>query len=83
MLKQKVNSPEVFHDRNIEEVIDTYLAHLQVSKCSTIADLPRQVPFEMPSSNMETHVTSYFTCAFLSLLCLFVSNTRIRRMHTK
>ncbi|RLM84396.1 uncharacterized protein C2845_PM04G16330 [Panicum miliaceum] len=31
MLKQKVNSPEVFHDRNIEEVIDTYLAHLQVS----------------------------------------------------
>ncbi|PUZ70160.1 hypothetical protein GQ55_2G204100 [Panicum hallii var. hallii] len=31
MLKQKVNSPEVFHDRNIEEVIDTYLAHLQVN----------------------------------------------------
>ncbi|OEL27087.1 hypothetical protein BAE44_0011894, partial [Dichanthelium oligosanthes] len=31
MLKQKANSPEVLHDRNIEEIIDTYLAHLQVS----------------------------------------------------
>ncbi|XP_062194187.1 uncharacterized protein LOC133897471 [Phragmites australis] len=31
MLKQTVNNPEVLHDRNIEEVIDTYLAHLQVS----------------------------------------------------
>ncbi|KAL6838978.1 hypothetical protein ACP4OV_031205 [Aristida adscensionis] len=29
MLKQKAN--EVPHDRNIEEIIDTYLAHLQVS----------------------------------------------------
>ncbi|XP_062199634.1 uncharacterized protein LOC133902073 [Phragmites australis] len=31
MLKQKANSPEVLHDGNIEEIIDTYLAHLQVS----------------------------------------------------
>ncbi|WVZ64146.1 hypothetical protein U9M48_013710 [Paspalum notatum var. saurae] len=31
MLKQKVNSPEVLHDKNIEEIIDMYLAHLQVS----------------------------------------------------
>ncbi|KAL6592418.1 hypothetical protein ACP70R_049471 [Stipagrostis hirtigluma subsp. patula] len=31
MLKQKANSPEVPHDKNIEEIIDTYLAHLQVS----------------------------------------------------
>uniref|UniRef100_N1R0D2 Uncharacterized protein n=1 Tax=Aegilops tauschii TaxID=37682 RepID=N1R0D2_AEGTA len=31
MLKQKANGPEVLHDTNIEEIIDTYLAHLQVS----------------------------------------------------
>lgn len=31
MLKQKVNDPGGFHDTNIEEIIDTYLAHLQVS----------------------------------------------------
>ncbi|KAK3129191.1 hypothetical protein QOZ80_6BG0473350 [Eleusine coracana subsp. coracana] len=31
MLKQKANSPGTLHDRNIEEIIDTYLAHLQVS----------------------------------------------------
>ncbi|TVU11192.1 hypothetical protein EJB05_44761 [Eragrostis curvula] len=30
-LKQKANSPGALHDRNIEEIIDTYLAHLQVS----------------------------------------------------
>uniref|UniRef100_A0ACD5XUP9 Uncharacterized protein n=2 Tax=Avena sativa TaxID=4498 RepID=A0ACD5XUP9_AVESA len=31
MLKQKASGPEVLHDTNIEEIIDTYLAHLQVS----------------------------------------------------
>lgn len=31
MLKQKANGPEVLQDTNIEEIIDTYLAHLQVS----------------------------------------------------
>ncbi|KAG8061008.1 hypothetical protein GUJ93_ZPchr0002g25232 [Zizania palustris] len=31
MLKQNANSLEVLHDQNIEEIIDTYLAHMQVS----------------------------------------------------
>uniref|UniRef100_A0ACD5U5F9 Uncharacterized protein n=1 Tax=Avena sativa TaxID=4498 RepID=A0ACD5U5F9_AVESA len=31
MLKQKASGSEVLHDTNIEEIIDLYLAHLQVS----------------------------------------------------
>ncbi|KAF8712084.1 hypothetical protein HU200_028920 [Digitaria exilis] len=56
MLKQKVNSPEVFHDRNIEEIIDTYLAHLQVSVVNPAMDTALQMLQKFASDVREGKV---------------------------
>ncbi|CAL5075072.1 unnamed protein product [Urochloa decumbens] len=57
MLKQKANGPEAFHDRNIEEIIDTYLAHLQVSVVNPAMETALQMLQKFASDVREGKVS--------------------------